>query len=595
MATNNQIRNFCIIAHIDHGKSTLADRLLEITKTVSSREMREQLLDQMELERERGITIKLQPVRMQWHGYDLNLIDTPGHADFTYEVSRSLAAVEGAVLLVDATKGVQAQTVANVYLALEQNLTIIPVINKIDLPNAQRDEVREELVDLLGVSPDEILEVSAKTGEGVEAVLQAVLDRVPAPQGNPDGPAKALVFDALYDSYRGIVTYVRVVDGTITGGEKITLLGAQENTTALEVGSLSPRYKPSPALTCGEIGYVVTSLHTIEQARVGDTITGASKPAHTLLPGYREVKPMVYAGIFSSDADVEGLRNALHELKLNDAALQFEPERSPALGVGFRCGFLGLLHLEIVTERLKREHGINAVITVPSVAYEVTRTNGVVQIVRNPSELPNETEIQQIAEPWVQLDVISPRDSLGPVMQLASERRAKYTTTEYIAHDRAFIHYQAPLSTLLTDFYDALKSVTSGYGSLNYSLIGYQPADVVKLTVLIAEEPVESLSRLVYRDRAYAVGRSIVDTLSTKIPASQFEIKIQAALGGKIIAASRVKAYRKDVTAGLYGGDVTRKRKLLEKQKKGKARMKSMGRGSVDIPQSAYVAVMRHH
>lgn len=595
MASLDRIRNFCIIAHIDHGKSTLADRLLEVTQTVSKREMRAQLLDQMDLERERGITIKLQPARMQWHDHELNLIDTPGHADFTYEVSRSLAAVEGAILLVDATQGVQAQTVANVYLALEQNLTIIPVINKIDLPNAQRDHVRAELVDLLGVPPTDILEVSAKTGVGVPEILQAIIDRIPAPRGSQDAPARALIFDALYDSYRGIVTYIRMVDGVLKTNEKIQLMGTGHTATALEVGSLSPRYQPGPAIETGQIGYVVTSLRTIDQARVGDTLTSTTNPAQQALAGYREVKPMVYAGIFSRDADVEGLREALNELKLSDAALQFEPERSPALGVGFRCGFLGLLHLEIVTERLKREHNVDVIITVPSVAYQVKKTNGEKLIVRNPSELPDQTEVGEIAEPWVQLDIITPADSLGSVMQLASERGATYVTTEYLAHDRAYIHYQAPLSVLLTDFYDSLKSATSGYGSLNYALIEYRPADVVKLSVLIADEPVESLSRLVYRDRAYAVGRSIVDTLATKIPPSQFEIKIQAALGGKIVAASRVKAYRKDVTAGLYGGDVTRKRKLLEKQKKGKARMKSAGRGSVDIPQSAYVAVMRHH
>lgn len=590
-----KIRNFCIIAHVDHGKSTLADRLLEITGAVPAREMREQLLDQMDLERERGITIKLQPARMRWRDYDLNLIDTPGHVDFTYEVSRSLAAVEGALLLVDASQGIQAQTVANVYLALEQNLTIIPVVNKIDLPNAQTKEVKQELVDLLGVRPEEVLLASAKTGAGVSALLDAIISRLPAPAGAAKARTRALIFDAKYDSYRGVVVYVRVVDGVITSSGKIRFIGTKETATVLELGSLRPGYHAHEQLAAGEIGYIVTSLRTIEQARVGDTITTVHNPATAVLPGYREVKPMVYAGMFSSDGEVETLRNALAELKLNDAALQYEPERSVALGVGFRCGFLGLLHLEIVTERLKREHNVEVVITVPSVAYQVTKTDGSMIVVRNPSELPPDTMIRGIAEPWVNLDIITPKASLGRVMQLASDRGAQYLTTEYLAHDRAFIHYQGPLASLLTDFYDALKSATAGYGSLNYAIIEYRPADVIKLAILIAEEPVESLARLVYRDRAYQVGRAMVDTLAAQIPPSQFEIKVQAAIGGKIIAASRVRAYRKDVTAGLYGGDVTRKRKVLEKQKKGKARMKNVGRGSVEIPQSAYVAVMRHH
>lgn len=601
------IRNFCIIAHIDHGKSTLADRLLEITGTVESRNMRAQILDQMDLERERGITIKLAPARMHYAlqatSYLLNLIDTPGHVDFTYEVSRSLAAVEGAILLVDATQGVQAQTIANLYLAIEQNLTIIPVINKIDLQNAEVERTKSEIISLVGCAGDDILLASAKTGAGVREILEAVVARVPPPRGAAASPLRALIFDSAYDEYKGVVAFVRVVDGAVARGEAITLLATDARGEALEVGHFKPERVAAGALTVGEIGYIVTGLKEIDRVRVGDTVTTelqrssqSSQSSDQVIPlaGYREVKPMVFAGIFPKEgSDFERLREAMLKLKLSDSALIFEPEHSGALGFGFRVGLLGLLHLEIVSERLRREHSIEIVVTTPSVAYVVVTTDGNECVIKSSSELPDPTRIDHIEEPWVALDVVSPKTYVGPVMQLAADRRGIYKTTEYlgVAGDRAVLRFEIPLSAILVNFYDTLKSVSAGYASMNYNLIGYREADIVRLDILVAEEPAEALATMVWQDDAYRTGKAIVQRLKEAIPKQQFEIKLQAAIGGKIIASERISALRKDVLAKMSGGDATRKMKLLEKQKKGKKRM--MGRGSVEIPAAAYLAVLK--
>jgi GTP-binding protein LepA len=597
------IRNFCIIAHIDHGKSTLADRLLEFTNTISQREMKAQLLDQMDLERERGITIKLQPVRMNYRNsegedYTLNLIDTPGHVDFTYEVSRSLAAVEGAILLVDATQGVQAQTIGNLYLALEENLTIIPVINKMDLPNAEPERVRDEIVDLLGCDPEDVLYASGKTGQGVDKLVETVIEKVPPPQGNPDSPFRALIFDSVYDSYRGVVAYVRVVDGAIKRTDKFHMVAVGSSGETTEVGHFIPKMSAFDFLNAGEIGYVVTGFKDIDNCRVGDTITVPDFRSSGVEPlsGYRDVHPMVFAGIFPKEGDdFERLREAMLKLKLNDAALMFDPEHSTALGFGFRCGFLGMLHLEIAQERLRREHGLDIVVTLPSVAYEVAKTDGSIDIAKSPLDLPDPSRISSISEPWVRADIVTPKEHLGAVMALAQERRGVYLNTEYLssggAQTRAIIHYDMPLASILVDFYDKLKSATSGYASLNYELIGYRPAKVVRMDILVNEDPAESLALIVYEDTAQREGRRIVDKLKESLPRQQFEIKIQAALGSKIVASSRIAPYRKDVTAKLYGGDVSRKQKLLEKQKKGKKRMGKGGK--VDIPPEAYIAVLK--
>ncbi|MBU0624827.1 translation elongation factor 4 [Patescibacteria group bacterium] len=600
----NNIRNFCIIAHIDHGKSTLADRFLEFTGTVSHREMKEQMLDSMDLERERGITIKLQPARMNFQAdggqeYILNLIDTPGHVDFNYEVSRSLAAVEGALLLVDATQGVQAQTIGNLYLAIEQNLTIIPVVNKVDLPNARPEEVALEIADLLGCRPDEVLFTSGKTGAGVKEVLSAVVQRVPAPAGNPAAPLRAMVFDSIFDTYRGVVAYIRVIDGTISRGCDFTMTATDAEGEMLEVGYFRPKMVRADKLFAGEIGYMVTGFKEIDHCRVGDTVTVNDfrelgvKP----LPGYRESHPMVFAGIFPREGDeFERLRDAMEKLKLNDAALTFEPEHSSALGFGFRCGFLGMLHLEIAQERLRREHNIDIVVTLPSVAYEVLRTNGEKHIAKSPVDLPDPSRIASINEPWVKADIVSPKEHVGAIMALAQEKRGIYLNTEYLAagqseSGRIIAHYNLPLASILVDFYDKLKGATSGYASLNYEVVGYKPADVIRMDILVNEEPVEALSLIVYKDAATRECRRIVDKLKETLPRQQFEIKIQAAVGSKIVASSRIAPYRKDVTAKLYGGDVSRKQKLLEKQKKGK---KKLGKGGhVDIPSEAYFAVLK--
>lgn len=590
---SEQIRNFCIIAHIDHGKSTLADRFLELTETISKREMKVQLLDQMDIERERGITIKLQPVRMNWRGYELNLIDTPGHVDFSYEVSRSLAAVEGAILLVDATQGVQAQTVANLYLALEQDLTIIPVINKIDLPNAEVDKVKHEICQLLDCQEEEILSVSAKTGQGVDIVLQAVIDRVKPPTQEEDKPLRALIFDSKFDEYRGVIAEVRVIEGKVKAGDKIKFISTSKVSEVLEVGYFIPKLKKTPFLNSGEIGYIVTGLKEIEYCRVGDTIATSTEKVERL-SGYKEVKPMVFAGLFCKEGDqYPRLREGIEKLKLNDAALIYEPENSQALGFGFRCGFLGLLHLEVVQERLKREYNLDLVVTVPSVAYQVKKKNNTEITIHSPQELPKPEEIEKVLEPIMKVDIFSPKEYLGQIMQLVSQKRGVYVNTEYLDENIAVLHYHVPLTALLVDFYDKLKSATSGYASLNYDFLEYQLTDIIRLDILVAEEKVEALSSLVYRDEAFSVGKKVVNSLKETLPRQNFVLKIQAAVGGKVIAAERISALRKDVTAKLYGGDYSRKRKLLEKQKKGKKKMMALGTGKVDIPTESFLAVLK--
>ena len=598
-------RNFCIIAHIDHGKSTLADRFLELTGTVEKRKMKDQMLDQMELEQERGITIKLQPVRMKYSPknlkpdseFILNLIDTPGHVDFTYEVSRSLAAVEGAILLVDATQGVQAQTIGNLYLAIEQNLTIIPVLNKIDLPNADIKKSSEEIIKLTGCKEEEILTCSGKTGEGVEKLLEEVIKRVPPPAENSAKPTRALIFDSFYDDYRGVVASVRVIDGSINKKDKITFMKTKADAEVLETGHYSPSLVPDTSLENGQIGYVVTGLKDLNHVKVGDTITATGAPASEPLSGYKEVKPMVFAGIFPKEGnEYNTLRDAIDRLKLSDSSFSYEPEHSQALGFGFRCGFLGMLHLDIFQERLRREFELDIIATVPSVAYSIHKTNGENIIVKSPQDLPEAQKIEKIEEPWMNCDIITPQGFIGNVMGLVSERKGRYKNTEYLSsgsEQRALLHYEIPLASLITDFYDKLKTVSSGYASLNYEFKQYEPTDVIKLDILIAEEPVEALATLIWRDDAYKLGKQIVNSLKDTLPRQQFVLKIQAAVGGKIIASERISAMRKDVTAGLYGGDVTRKRKVLEKQKKGKKRMMAHGKGKEDIPAEAYLAVLK--
>lgn len=594
---NEQIRNFCIIAHIDHGKSTLADRFLEVTGTVDKRLMKAQLLDQMELEQERGITIKLQPVRMKYQDHTLNLIDTPGHVDFTYEVSRSLAAVEGAILLVDASQGVQAQTIGNLYLALEQDLKIIPVLNKIDLPNADPEKVSQEIMHLTGCSRDEILACSGKTGAGVPELLQAVIDRVPPPADeNRTKEARALIFDSFYDDYRGVVASIRMVDGALHKGSRVRFIGTGKDAEVLDIGHYSPKMVPDEHFGNGQIGYLITGLKELGNVRVGDTVTTVGSKA-IQLPGYKEVTPMVFAGVFPQEGDdYAALRDAMDKLKLSDSALSFEPEHSQALGYGFRCGFLGMLHLEIFQERLVREFGLHIVATVPSVAYDVLKTDGKSLIVKSPQDLPEVQKIQHIEEPWMTVDIITPEAYIGNVMGLVAERKGQYRTTEYLstgAGQRAVLHYHMPLASLITDFYDKLKTVTSGYASMSYELKEYRKTNVVRMDILVADEKVESLSVLVWEDEAFRIGKQIVGSLKDTLPRQQFVVKIQAAIGGKIVAGDRLSAMRKDVTAKLYGGDVTRKRKLLEKQKKGKKKMMAMSKGKVPIPTEAYLAVLK--
>ena len=609
MADATFIRNFCIIAHIDHGKSTLADRLLELTGAVSREQLREQFLDQMELERERGITIKAKAVRMEYRprdgqAYVLNLIDTPGHVDFSYEVSRALAACEGALLVVDATQGIQAQTVANAFLALEHDLVMVPVVNKIDLPMAQPQRVAQELQQVFGFREDEVRLVSAKEGTGVPELLRAIIERVPPPRGDPEAPLRALIFDSSYNPYKGILAYVRVFEGTLRKGDRILLMGTSRVTEALEVGVFTPRFQPAEALAAGQVGYVATGLKDVREARVGDTVTLEKAPAGEALPGYKPLKPMVFAGLYPADGEsYQELREALERLQLNDAALSFEPENSPALGFGFRCGFLGLLHLEIVQERLEREYHLDLIATAPSVAYQVLLTSGEVVEVHNPSELPPPTHVAEVREPWLGLTVVTPARYIGAVMELVKSRRGEYRRMEYLqgavgdgtpeayAEPRVLLEYEMPLAEMLAEFYDELKSRTSGYASLDYAFTGYRAGPLVRLDVLVNQQPVDALSAIVHRDKAYEYGRALVARLKEVIPRQLFEVPIQAAIGGRVIARETIRPMRKDVLAKCYGGDVTRKRKLLEKQREGKKRLKRIGR--VEVPQEAFLALLR--
>ena len=576
------IRNFCIIAHIDHGKSTLADRMMELTGTVEKRDMKSQLLDSMDLEREKGITIKLAPVRMKYQGIDLNLIDTPGHVDFSYEVSRSLEACEGAVLVVDASQGIQAQTLANVYLAMAANLTIIPVLNKVDLPAADVTRVSKEVINLLGCDEADILKIAAKTGEGVTDVLDAIVARVPIPSGGGEGATRALIFDSYYDDYRGVILYIRVFDGEIKKGDTMLMLATSAQGIALEVGALNPTMKPEPEIATGEIGYIVTNLKTTRDAKVGDTITLKRAQATDPLPGYQNVKPFVYAGFFPvSNEDYNDLKDAIEKLSLSDSALQFEPENSPVLGFGVRIGFLGLLHMDIVRERLEREYNLDLVVTNPSTDYQVvTKNDGEIDI-KSASELPDITKITEIREPWIKGEIIVPNEYIGAVIQLIVNKRGRQNNLSYI-DERALIAFEAPLANLLTDFYDQLKSVTSGYGSFNYELNEYRVEDLVRVDFYVSGEMVDALSVMAHRSESQSLGRDIVKKLKEVIPRQNFQVSLQAAIGGKFIARQDVSAYRKDVTTGLYGGDVSRKKKVLAKQAKGKKRMKRFGK--VDIP-----------
>jgi GTP-binding protein LepA len=587
--TQDRIRNFSIIAHIDHGKSTLADRILELTHAVSSREMREQVLDTMELERERGITIKAQAVRVEWKGHQLNLIDTPGHVDFTYEVSRSLQACEGALLVVDAAQGTQAQTLANAYLAIENNLEIVPVVNKIDLPQADPDAAAAEIADLIGDSPDHVLRISAKTGEGVEEVLDAVVERVPPPAGDRDAPARALIFDSSYDQYRGVVAFVRVVDGSFSTRGPLRAMALGTRFEAEELGFFSPTRRPARTLEAGEVGYVITGLKDVSRLRVGDTLTSETRPAAEPLPGYKDVKPMVFAGLFPTDSDdYPELRDALEKLKLNDAALFYEPETSQALGFGFRCGFLGLLHMEIVRERLEREFDLDLLVTAPNVAYRVKPPNGDWVEVHTPSDMPN--EVEEVEEPYIKASIIVPKEFVGAVMELNNDRRGRFDHLEYLSEERVHLTYELPLAEIVLDYYDQLKSRTRGYASFDYDVIGFRPGKLVRVDVLVAGESVDALSLIIHRDSAYDRGRALVERLQKEIPRQQFDVPIQAAIGARVIARETVKARRKDVLAKCYGGDITRKRKLLEQQKAGKKRMKQVG--MVEVPQEAFLAVL---
>ncbi len=585
----SKIRNFSIIAHIDHGKSTLADRILEITEAVSARDMRAQLLDSMELERERGITIKAQAVRVSWKGHELNLIDTPGHVDFTYEVSRSLQACEGALLVVDAAQGIEAQTLANAYLAIENGLEIVSVVNKIDLPQADPDGTAVEVADLLGDDPARVLRISAKTGQGVDQVLDAIVERVPPPAGDPEAPPRALVFDSAYDQYRGVLAFVRVVDGSFKRREPLKLMATGTGFEAEEVGFFSPTMTPVENLTAGEVGYVVTGLKDVSTLSVGDTLTSVARPAAAPLPGYKEVKPMVFSGLFPTDSDeYPELRDALERLKLNDGALHYEPETSTALGFGFRCGFLGLLHMEIVRERLEREFDLDLIVTAPTVAYRVKERDGEWLEVHNPAEFPR--EVEEVEEPFVKASIIVPKEYVGAVMELCNERRGTFDHMEYLSPERVHLTYELPLGEIVLDYFDQLKSRTRGYASFDYDVAGFKPGNLVRVDVLVAAETVDALSLIIHRDFAYDRGRLLVEKLRKEIPRQMFDVPIQAAIGARVIARETVKARRKDVLAKCYGGDISRKRKLLENQKKGKKRMKQVG--AVEVPQEAFLAVL---
>jgi GTP-binding protein LepA len=585
----SHIRNFSIIAHIDHGKSTLADRILQLTETVSARDMRDQMLDSMELERERGITIKAQAVRVHWKGHELNLIDTPGHVDFTYEVSRSLQACEGALLVVDAAQGIEAQTLANAYLAIENNLEIVPVVNKIDLPQADPDGAAAEVSDLIGDDPGNVLRISAKTGQGVDAVLDAIIERIPAPAGDLDAPPRALIFDSSYDQYRGVVAFVRVVDGVFRPREQLRAMALGTRFEAQEIGFMSPAMRPVQELQAGEVGYVITGLKDVSELRVGDTLTAEKRAAATPLPGYKDVKPMVFAGLFPTESDdYPELRDALEKLKLNDAALFYEPETSQALGFGFRCGFLGLLHMEIVRERLEREFDLDLLVTAPNVAYRVKPLNGDWVEVHTPADLPD--SFDEVEEPYIKASIIVPKEFVGQVMELNNDRRGKFDHLEYLSEQRVHLTYELPLGEIVLDYYDQLKSRTRGYASFDYDLSGFRPGNLARVDILVGNEPVDALSLILHRDFAYERGKALVEKLREEIPRQMFDVAIQAAVGARIIARETVKARRKDVLAKCYGGDISRKRKLLEKQKAGKKRMKQVG--GVEVPQEAFLAVL---
>jgi GTP-binding protein LepA len=583
------IRNFSIIAHIDHGKSTLADRILQLTDTVSAREMRDQMLDSMELERERGITIKAQAVRVHWKGHELNLIDTPGHVDFTYEVSRALQACEGAVLVVDASQGIEAQTLANAYLAIENNLEIVPVVNKIDLPQADPDGAAAEVADLIGDDAANVLRISAKTGQGVDAVLDAIVERIPAPTGELDAPPRALIFDSSYDQYRGVVAFVRIVDGVFRPREHLRAMALGTRFEAQEIGYMSPAMRPVQELQAGEVGYVITGLKDVSELRVGDTLTAEKHSAAAPLPGYKDVKPMVFAGLFPTDSDdYPELRDALEKLKLNDAALFYEPETSQALGFGFRCGFLGLLHMEIVRERLEREFDLDLLVTAPNVAYRVKPLNEEWVEVHTPADLPD--AFDEVEEPYIKASIIVPKQFVGQVMELCNDRRGRFDHLEYLSEQRVHLTYELPLAEIVLDYYDQLKSRTRGYASFDYDLAGFRPGNLARVDILVGGEPVDALSLILHRDFAYERGKALVEKLREEIPRQMFDVAIQAAVGARIIARETVKARRKDVLAKCYGGDITRKRKLLEKQKAGKKRMKQVG--GVEVPQEAFLAVL---
>lgn len=597
MNRKERTRNFSIIAHIDHGKSTLADRLIEKTGLVEHRDMKNQLLDNMDLERERGITIKLQTIKLVYRANDgeeyyLNLIDTPGHVDFNYEVSRSLAACEGAILVVDAAQGVEAQTLANVYLALDQNLEILPVINKIDLPSARPDEIKTEIEDIIGLDASDAPMISAKDGLNIEDVLEAVVKHIPAPQGDENEPLKALIFDSYYDSYKGVIAYIRVFDGTVKKGDEILMMNTNKKFEVVETGIISPNHMPVDQLSAGDVGYIAASIKDIRSCRVGDTITSANRPTAEHLPGYKKATPMVYCGIYPAEGEkYENVRDALEKLQVNDAALEFEAETSVALGFGFRCGFLGLLHMEIMQERLEREFNLDIVTTAPSVVYRVTKVTGEVEMIQNPTNLPPVTEIKMIEEPIVKADIIVPKEFVGSVMELAQERRGIMVHMEYLDEKRVMIHYELPLNEVIYDFFDSLKSRTKGYGSLDYEFKEYRESNLVKLDILINKEQVDALSFIVHETTAYNRGRGMCEKLKEEIPRHQFPVPIQAAVGQKVIARETVSAYRKDVLAKCYGGDISRKKKLLEKQKEGKKRMRQIG--SVEVPQKAFMAVLK--
>jgi GTP-binding protein LepA len=597
MSAQKYIRNFCIIAHIDHGKTTLSDRLLEQTGTVDKLEMKEQLLDSMDLERERGITIKMHAIALEYKAkdgnkYTLNLIDTPGHVDFTYEVSRSLAACEGALIIVDAAQGVEAQTMSNLYLALENDLEIIPVINKIDLPSAQTDHVKEQLMDILGCAEEEILLSSAKMGLGIEDILETIVKRVPAPQGDPDAPTQALIFDSMFNSYRGAIANVRVMHGILKPGDEIKFFSSGKKFELQEVGILRLKQIKTDSLAAGQVGYIVPGAKEVKDTKVGDTVTTLKNPAQSPLPGYREVKPMVFSGLFPAVAEnYEDLRTALGKLQLNDSSLFFEPETSTALGFGFRAGFLGLLHLEIVQERLEREYELDLVMTVPNVEFHVYDNSGNKHIVDNPAQLPDAGDVDHVEEPYIKSSILTPAEYIGAIMTLAQERRGIYINTEYIDKERAYLHYEFPLAEVIFDFYDKLKSLTKGYASFDYEFIGFRKGNVVKLDLLLNGEVVDALSVIVHRDKAYEWGRRVCEKLKELIPRQMFQVAIQASVGSRVIARETVNAMRKNVTAKCYGGDISRKRKLLEKQKEGKKRMKQLGK--VEVPQEAFLAILK--